>query len=102
METTETSRPEAQSIVSDEELAEAFKALAHPVRLKIVRHLKAVDRCICGEIVEIFPLAQSTVSKHLKYLKDAGLVRGTVEGPSVCYCLDKERLAALRQAMKSL
>lgn len=68
------------------------KALGHPARIRIVEHLKRIDRCICGQIVEILPLAQSTVSQHLKILKDAGLVRGEVEGPRTCYCLDMDLL----------
>lgn len=81
--------------------AEAFasicKALGHPARVQIVRHLKAIDRCICGEIVQILPLAQSTVSQHLKVLKDAGLVKGEVEGPRTCYCLDRDLLAQFKR-----
>jgi len=72
------------------------KALGHPARIQIVEHLKAMDRCICGEIVQILPLAQSTVSQHLKQLKAAGLVQGEVEGPRTCYCLDREMLARFK------
>lgn len=72
--------------------AKICKALAHPARVKIVAHLKTIDNCICGEIVKILPLAQSTVSQHLKLLKDSGLVVGEVEGPCTCYCLNKEVL----------
>ena len=68
------------------------KALGHPVRVKIVNYLKKIDRCLCGDIVELLPLAQSTVSQHLKCLKDAGLIIGEVEGPKTCYCLDKRML----------
>ena len=73
------------------------KALSHPARIRILRHLLEVDQCICGEIVEILPLAQSTVSQHLKSLKKAGLIRGEVEGPSVCYCADHDVLAIFRK-----
>lgn len=73
------------------------KALGHPARLRIVAHLKAENRCICGQIVEILPLAQSTVSQHLKILKGAGLVRGKVEGPRTCYCLDMELLERFKE-----
>lgn len=76
--------------------AEAFaamcKALGHPARVRILEHLRQIDKCICGEIVEILPLAQSTVSQHLKMLKAAGLVCGEVEGPRTCYCVDKTML----------
>ena len=65
------------------------KALGHPARLQIVEHLKRIDQCICGEIVDMLPLAQSTVSQHLKCLKEAGLVIGTVEGPRTCYCINR-------------
>lgn len=72
----------------DRRLAQQLKALGHPARLAIVRLLAARDECICGEIVEDLPLAQSTVSQHLKALKEAGIVQGTIEGRSTCYCLD--------------
>lgn len=68
------------------------KALAHPARIMIVNYLKKIDRCLCGDIVEILPLAQSTVSQHLKCLKNAGFIKGEVEGPRTCYCLDKIKL----------
>jgi len=76
-------------------LAEQAKALAHPARLAIIRLLADRNACVCGEIVDDLPLAQSTVSRHLKVLKEAGLVQGTVDGPSVCYCLDAEAIRAL-------
>ena len=85
-----------------EQLAGLFKALAHPVRLKIIEHLKRVNCCICGEIVEILPLSQSTVSQHLKHLKAAGLVKGEVEGPRTCYCVDHRVLDGLKQAVAEL
>ena len=78
------------------QLAHHLKALAHPARLAIVRLLAARDECVCGEIVDDLPLAQSTVSQHLKALKEAGLVQGTVEGRSTCYCLDPEAVSALQ------
>ena len=68
--------------------AAVCKALAHPARVHIVSHLKQIDRCVCGRIVDTLPLAQSTVSQHLKILKTSGLVRGEIEGPRTCYCLD--------------
>ena len=86
----------APSFTEDEQrLAEGLKALAHPARLAIVRLLAERDECVCGEIVDDLPLAQSTVSQHLKALKEAGLVQGTVEGRSTCYCLDPDALTAL-------
>lgn len=86
----------------DDRLAEVCKALGHPARIAILRHLIQEDRCICGRIVEIMPLAQSTVSQHLKVLKQSGLVAGEVEGPKTCYCVDKEMLASLAQAVAAL
>jgi len=68
------------------------KALGHPARVMIVNYLQKIDRCLCGDIVDLLPLAQSTVSQHLKCLKDAGLIKGEVEGPKTCYCLDKTML----------
>lgn len=78
------------------------KALSHPVRVKIVEHLMRIDRCLCGEIVDILPLAQSTVSQHLKCLKEAGVIKGTVEGPCSCYCLDKDTLRKFRRMVNNL
>ncbi|MFH1138893.1 MAG: metalloregulator ArsR/SmtB family transcription factor [Pseudomonadota bacterium] len=79
-------------IMADETFAAMCKALGHPARVKILKHLLEVDGCVCGRIVEIMPLAQSTVSQHLKSLKQAGLVGGMVEGPAVCYCVDRAAL----------
>jgi len=79
---------------TDRRLARTLKALSHPARLAIVRLLAERDECVCGEIVDDLPLAQSTVSQHLKVLKQAGLVQGTVEGRTTCYCLNPEVLRA--------
>ena len=68
------------------------KALGHPARIMIINYLQKIDRCLCGDIVQLLPLAQSTVSQHLKCLKKAGFIRGVVEGPRTCYCLDEEKL----------
>ena len=81
----------------DEELSRLAKALAHPVRVQIVRHLQG-QPCVCGDLVAALPLAQSTVSQHLKVLKEAGVVVGEIDGPSRCYCVNPvalERLARL-------
>ena len=81
-------------------LARLCKALGHPARVQIVQYLKTANRCICGQIVDVLPLAQSTVSQHLKILKASGLVKGEIEGPRTCYCLDLNVLAQF-QAMSS-
>lgn len=88
--------------MDEEKFAGICKALAHPVRIRIVEHLKKTDQCICGEIVNIFPLAQSTVSQHLKCLKESGLVRGEVEGPCTCYCLDKDILKKFKECVRKM
>ena len=80
----------------EQRLAALCKALAHPARVRIVRLLMTVDTCVCGDIVEKLPLAQSTVSQHLKVLKDAGLVKGEIEGPRTCYYLDRSALKDLK------
>ena len=86
----------------DHELALSCKALGHPVRIRILQYLKQADRCICGEIVDTLPLAQSTVSQHLKILKEAGLIVGEIEGPRTCYCLDKKKMARLKRLIAGL
>ena len=68
--------------------AEIAKALSHPARIAILRFISQQDSCLCGDLVEHLPLSQSTVSQHLKELKNAGLISGEVDGPRVCYCID--------------
>lgn len=77
-------------IFSDKQnrLAQMMKALAHPARIAILQHLVKTNACICGDLVEELGLAQATISQHLKELKNAGLIQGTIEGTSVCYCID--------------
>lgn len=89
---------------ADRILARRIKALAHPARLGIVRALMKVGGggCCCGEIVSNLPLAQSTVSQHLKVLREAGFIRGEIAGPRSCYCLDRAALAAVVDAMAHL
>ena len=72
------------------ELAILAKALGHPARIAIIEYLLKVDNCICGDIVNELPLAQPTVSQHLKELKNAGLIKGNFEGASICYCIDEQ------------
>ena len=87
---------------ANEQLARLAKALGHPARVAIVRLLIERDACVCGEIVEELPLAQSTVSQHLKQLKSAGLVRGDVDGPRVCYCVEPGAIALLKALVGAL
>lgn len=74
----------------ENKIARYAKALAHPARVAILRILLKQQACICGDIVDVLPLSQSTVSQHLKELKEAGLVQGDVEGVTVCYCINEE------------
>jgi len=87
---------------ADEELALLTKAVGHPARVAILRLLERRDACMCGDIVDELPLAQSTVSQHLKVLKEAGLIRGTIEGPRVCYCVEPRVLRRLKALVGSL
>lgn len=84
------------------ELADLAWAIAHPARVRIVRLLLSRKNCVCGEIVDELPLAQSTVSQHLKILKKSGLIQGEVDGPKVCYCIDRERLKKLKHLVSKL
>jgi len=77
-------------------LANLAKALGHPARIAIIEYLLKVDACICGDIVEVLPLAQPTVSQHLKELKNAGLIKGNIEGTAICYCIDEEGFEKIR------
>ena len=81
------------------ELASLLKVLGHPARIAIVQALMEAESCVCGELVTEIELAQSTVSQHLKELKSVGLIKGTIEGTSVCYCIDKEKWAYLRSVL---
>jgi DNA-binding transcriptional ArsR family regulator len=76
----------------EQDLAAFAKVLSHPARIAIMKVLAKENACICGRIVEILPLAQATVSQHLKELKNAGLIKGTVEGPKSCYCINWEAM----------
>ncbi len=83
-------------------LAERLKALAHPARLEILRVLAARGTCVCGEVVNVMPLAQATVSQHLKVLKEGGLIRGRIDGKNSCYYLDPHGIGELRAALDEL
>lgn len=78
------------------QIATISKALGHPARIAIIEYLLKVDTCICNDIVEELPLAQSTVSQHLKELKNAGLIKGNIEGTSICYCIDESTFGYLK------
>lgn len=92
----------ARKDVSPDDLARLAWALAHPARVKIVQILLRRNTCVCGEIVDELPLAQSTVSQHLKILKESGLVQGEVDGPKVCYCINPTQFAALKSLVADL
>ncbi len=92
----------ATSAEEDRELAAAARALGHPARVAILRLLLEDGECVCGRIVDVMPLAQATVSQHLKVLKDANLVRGEVDGPRVCYCANPEAIRALGERLLAL
>jgi ArsR family transcriptional regulator, arsenate/arsenite/antimonite-responsive transcriptional repressor len=92
----------AEGDEADEELALLAKALGHPARVQIVRLLVRREACVCGNIVDELPLAQSTVSQHLKVLKDAGLIRGEINGPRTRYCVEPRAMRRLKALVGSL
>jgi ArsR family transcriptional regulator len=87
---------------SDEQLAEFARALSHPARVAIVRHLASTGSCICGQIVDVLPLAQATVSQHLKVLKETGFIQGEVDGPRTCYCVNPETVKRFQALVAAL
>jgi len=89
-------RAKAAAAAADIELARLAKALGHPARVAIVRMLAEGGECVCGDIVSRMPLAQATVSQHLKVLKQAGLIQGEIDPPRVCYCIDPEAVNRLQ------
>lgn len=92
-----------QEFDSDEiKAAEIAKALSHPARVAIIKFLAAQKSCICNDIVEQLPLSQSTVSQHLKELKNVGLIKGEIDGPRVCYCIDKENWKQAKEVFNDL
>ena len=86
----------------EQDLAAFAKAVSHPARIAILKVLAQKNECICGEIVEILPLAQSTVSQHLKELKNAGLIDGTIDGPRSCYCINWKAFEKFNSDFNSL
>lgn len=84
------------------QLAQQLKAIAHPARIAILEYLLKANSCVCGDIVNELPLSQPTVSQHLKELKQAGLIKGNIEGNSICYCVDQENFNKLTIAINSI
>src|ERR1700750_463066 len=91
-------------IFTDEQnkLAVQLKAIAHPARIAILQELIKANACICGDLVNELGLAQATISQHLKELKNAGLIQGTIEGASVCYCIEPKAWNNLQHELSSL
>ena len=87
---------------SQKRSAELMKALGHPARIAIIELLVERETCICGDITEELPLAQSTVSQHLKALKKAGIIKGEIDGVRTCYCLDEEGIGEMETLLTSL
>ncbi|MBA2498608.1 MAG: winged helix-turn-helix transcriptional regulator [Chitinophagaceae bacterium] len=88
--------------IKEQELADFAKAMSHPARIAILKILAQRNECICGDIVNELPLAQSTVSQHLKELKNAGLISGTIDGPRSCYCINWKAFEKFNAGMNSL
>lgn len=84
------------------ELAILAKAMGHPARIAIIQYLIKVNSCICGEIVNELPLAQPTISQHLKELKNAGLIKGNFEGNAICYCLDENGFSKIKHFLQHI
>ncbi|QPH38869.1 ArsR/SmtB family transcription factor [Pedobacter endophyticus] len=84
------------------ELAMLLKAIAHPARIAILQQIISANACICGDLVEELGLAQATISQHLKELKNAGIIQGTIEGVKVCYCIEPKTWALLESSLKNL
>ena len=95
------SRSDAFS-VKDNTIAKIAKALSHPARVAILKILIKRRACICGDIVDELPLSQSTISQHLKELKSAGLIKGEIEGVTICYCIDEKKWKAARILLNDL
>ncbi|MCL6524414.1 MAG: metalloregulator ArsR/SmtB family transcription factor [Thermoflavifilum sp.] len=85
--------------VKDNKIAKYAKALSHPARVAILKLLIKKQACICGDIVDELPLSQSTVSQHLKELKEAGLIKGNIDGVKICYCIDEKEWTVAKQLL---
>ncbi len=92
----------AEFTKEDAWLADIGKALSHPARIRILKILSGMNVCMCGDIVELLPLSQSTVSQHLKELQRVGLIKGEIEGPKVCYCVNEKTLAKAKVEIENL
>lgn len=88
--------------VEHNEMASLFKALSHPARVAIVEYLLSVDTCICGDIVNELPLAQPTISQHLAALKNTNIIKGTIEGTAICYCLNPDTIEIIEKYFGSI
>lgn len=88
--------------IETNQMSEILKALGHPARLEIVQFLLKSPSCICGDIVGILPLAQSTVSKHLSELKKVGIIKGTITGNNICYCIDEAVFEKIKTFFQSI
>lgn len=88
--------------IEQNEMASLFKALSHPARIAIVDYLLTVDTCICGDIVNELPLAQPTISQHLKELKNANIIKGTIEGTAICYCINPDTIEIIEKYFGSI
>ncbi len=84
------------------QIAEFAKAFAHPARVAIIQQLAKRESCICGDLVDVLPLSQSTISQHLKELKRIGIITGEVEGPRVCYCINQDAWQKAKAALVDL
>lgn len=83
-------------------IATLLKAMAHPARVAIIEYLMKANKCICGDIVNELPLAQPTISQHLKELKQAGLIQGSIEGNTICYCIDEKTIEEIHSYFNDL
>jgi ArsR family transcriptional regulator len=99
---TRTPRAMALTALDEETLATLAKALGHPTRVRILRLLSERSACVTGDLVAQLPLAQSTVSEHLRILREAGLIQGEIEGPRTSYCIDRARINLLKSIVTSL
>jgi DNA-binding transcriptional ArsR family regulator len=84
------------------EIAKIAKALGHPARVAIIEYLAKINTCICGDIVNELPLAQPTVSQHLKELKNAGIIKGEIEGNAICYCINEQTITKINHYLSDI